>query len=549
MRKKFSFCLMILLLSYSSSLYTQILKEKAFPIEHVVIIVKENRSFDHYFGKLKGVDGATTAKLSNGTEIPLKRAAKDIDGEKVKTGWGASLTAVNNGAMDGFDKVPDMGMNETFCQQDSLDIPNYFIYANTYAICDKFFGSTNGSSFGNHLYMVAGQAGGAIGNPEPASIFEHLYPWGWAAPEHIIVHRYHRNNNGEEIFDTGLPRYDFTTIVDKIKNKGLTWNEFCPVLKFRNVFLFNLMFGMNIKEEYKYSGFGAIKHIFESNEFKTNIHNIDQFQNVLKSQGLANYTFLSNTFSIPPIYESLYGTLADQFLQPGITIPTTSEHPPLGPAEGEKFTVDIINAIMASEYWNKTAIFVTWDNYGGFYDHVPPPQIDDYGLGLRVPCLIISPWVKKGVHSEVFEFGSINKFIKTIFNTDGFLSARDSLANDIISCFDFNQAPLPPKILPEGPTEVTDLLPLPDKIVLNQNFPNPFNSSTTIDFILPKAGNVTLKVYDLMGKEAATLINNTYMQAGYYPVKFQSNSLSSGTYIYRITLDGFAEEKKMVLLK
>ena len=542
MRKKIWFYLIVLMFLYSNSVLAQFLAEKSFttPIEHVVLIIKENRSFDHYFGKMKGVDGATKAKLSDGREIELKKAAKDIDGEKVKTGWYASTTAVNNGAMDGFDRVEGMGMDETFCQYDSIDMPNYYIYANNYGICDKFFGSTHGSSFGGHLYMVTGHSAGAVGNPEDPnanfinSYLNYIYPWGWAAPNNITVAKLY---NDERV----TPHFDFETIVDKVKNRGLTWREFCPVLRWT----------FPMRAEYKYSAFGTIKHIYESSEFNTNVHNLDQFKNVLGSEGLANYTIFSNTLSIPQAYQSL----VEIFLESGTVLPYNSEHPPLGVCEGEDFTVDIINTIMASEYWEKTAIFVFWDSYGGFYDHVPPPQIDEYGLGIRVPCLIVSPYVKKGVHSTVFEPASINKFIKTIFDTDGFLSSRDSLANDIISCFDFNQTPLPKTFLPLRCTAVNNVnqpqgvQELPDKIILSQNFPNPFNSTTTIDFVLPKAGNVTLKVYDLMGREVATIINNAFLQSGNYNIRFEPQNLASGTYIYRIISDDFAEEKKMVLLK
>lgn len=521
-------------------LFAQLLTEKKFstPIEHVIIIVKENRSFDHYFGKYKGVDGAIQAKLSNGTTIELKKAAKSIDGNKVKIGWGASTTAYNNGAMNGFDLVEGIGFDETFSQYDSTDLPNYYIYANNYAICDKFFTPTHGPSFPNHLYLVAGQAGGATGNPEDPNsssinkYLDYIYPWGWAAPSRITV----ATLSGNRI----TPQFDFPTIIDKIKEKGLTWKEFCPILKWT----------FPSKVEYKYSRFGCIKHIYESNEFKTNIFNIDQFENVFNTQGLANYTIITNTFSIPKEYQSAV-TLV---LEPGTVLPQTSEHPPLGTCEGEDFTVLIINKIMNSPYWEKCAIFVFWDDYGGFYDHVPPPQIDQYGLGIRVPCLIISPYVKKGVMSEVFEFASINKFIKSIFNTNGYLSSRDSLSNNILSCFDFTQARLPKIILPTHCTfpneiEETEKFILPDKLVLNQNFPNPFNSSTTIDFILPKSDYVTLKIYDELGKEVQTLINNIYLNSGYYPVKFEAGNLASGVYYYRLTAGNLKEERKMVILK
>jgi len=90
---------------------------------------------------------------------------------------------------------------------------------------------------------------------------------------------------------------------------------------------------------------------------------------------------------------------------------------------------------------------------------------------------------------------------------------------------------------------------LPDKLILNQNFPNPFNSSTTIDFVLPKSDYVTLKVYDELGKEVITLIDNAYLNAGYYPVRFEAGNLASGVYYYRLITKDYKEEKKMVILK
>jgi phospholipase C len=533
--------ILLMLIYFGNNLYSQAVNNIKFstPIEHIVIIVKENRSFDHYFGKFKGADGATTAKLSDGTIIDLKKAPKEVDASKVKIGWGASTTAVNNGAMNGFDKVDGIGMDETFCQYDSTDLPNYYVYANNYALCDKFFTPSHGPSFCNHLFLVAGQAGGAVGNPEdPNAGFidkyrNYIYPWGWSAPDNITV----ATLSGNRI----IPHFNFTTIIDKIKEKGLTWREFCPILKWI----------APDKVEYKYSRFGMIKHIYESSEFNTNIQNLDQFENVINSSGLANYTIFSNTFAVPPAYLSTVSA----FLQTGSSLPLTSEHPPLGTCIGEDYTVTIINKIMNSQYWNSTAIIVFWDDYGGFYDHVAPPQIDTYGLGIRVPCLIISPYVKKGVQSQQFEFSSINKFIKTIFSTNGFLSSRDSLANDMISCFDFNQTPLPKTILPVHCTVPTDVddeaesVMFPDKLILNQNFPNPFNSTTTIDFVIPKSGNVSLKVYDELGREVRTIIDNMFLNAGYYPVRFEAKNLASGTYIYRMISGSYREERKMVLLK
>jgi phospholipase C len=127
-----------------------------------------------------------------------------------------------------------------------------------------------------------------------------------------------------------------------------------------------------------------------------------------------------------------------------------SEHPPYNITTGELDVVSTINAVMSSEYWNSTAIFVTWDDYGGWYDHVTPPQVDQYGYGFRVPCLIISPYAKQGfIDNTQGDFTSILKFVETVFSLQP-LTARDASANSLMEAFDFSQAPRQSLVLP-GP--------------------------------------------------------------------------------------------------
>jgi phospholipase C len=125
----------------------------------------------------------------------------------------------------------------------------------------------------------------------------------------------------------------------------------------------------------------------------------------------------------------------------------TSEHPPDSSCVGENWTVQQINAIMQGANWNSTAIFLTWDDFGGFYDHVPPPKVDNFGFGPRVPLLIISPFAKQGFVSHTqYEFSSLLKFAERRFNLPP-LTARDTEANDMTDAFDFGQSPRPPMIL------------------------------------------------------------------------------------------------------
>ena len=127
-----------------------------------------------------------------------------------------------------------------------------------------------------------------------------------------------------------------------------------------------------------------------------------------------------------------------------------SEHPPYDPRIGEHYVVDLINQVMLSNYWNSTAIFLTWDDYGGWYDHVPPPQVDQHGFGFRVPLLMISPFAKQGyIDHAVASHDSILKFIETTFDLPA-MTHRDANAYNLLGSFDFTQARRPALVLP-GP--------------------------------------------------------------------------------------------------
>jgi phospholipase C len=127
-----------------------------------------------------------------------------------------------------------------------------------------------------------------------------------------------------------------------------------------------------------------------------------------------------------------------------------SEHPPHDPRIGETYIVDLINKIMRSSYWSSTAIFLTWDDYGGWYDHVPPPQVDQHGFGFRVPLLIISPYARQGyVDHTVASHDSILRFIETTFDLPT-LTNRDATAYNLLGSFDFTKGQRPPLVLP-GP--------------------------------------------------------------------------------------------------
>jgi phospholipase C len=124
-----------------------------------------------------------------------------------------------------------------------------------------------------------------------------------------------------------------------------------------------------------------------------------------------------------------------------------TEHPPESMCEGENWAVSALNAVMQGPEWNSTVVFITWDDFGGFYDHVAPPQVDQFGLGPRVPLLIISPYTKGGyISHNVYDHTSVLKFIETRYGLPP-LTSRDAAAGNLLDNFDFAQSPQPPLVL------------------------------------------------------------------------------------------------------
>jgi len=131
-------------------------------------------------------------------------------------------------------------------------------------------------------------------------------------------------------------------------------------------------------------------------------------------------------------------------------IPTgaNSDHANTLSNSGPSWVASVVNAIGTSRYWNSTAVFVTWDDWGGWYDHVPPQIFNSYELGFRVPLIVISPYAKPGYVSHVpHEFGSLLRFTEEQFGL-GSLGYTDARADDLADCFNFAQAPLPYKTVP-----------------------------------------------------------------------------------------------------
>jgi phospholipase C len=362
-------------------------------IDHTIIILQENHTFDNYFGTYPGADGVTSGLTSTGQMVPFT-PLPDMDSAPLCNSWDCALQAMDGGKMDGFDLIN--GGLSAYTQASSQQIPHYWEYAQHFAVADRYFTSVHGPSLPNHLFTLAAQSGGTIDNVSAGSggIGCDGTPTG-------TVTVIDANGNRTE----QSPCFDFTTMPDLLEAAGISWKYYIEG-------------GTGV--------LAVIRHIRNSPMWTQNQGTTAQFLQDAQSGQLPAVSWLITPY-------------------PG------SEHPPNSTCAGDNQTAEFINAIMQGPAWNSTAIFVTYDDFGGFYDHVAPPQLDQNGLGPRVPLLIISPFAKPGYISHTLsEHSSMLKFIETRYHLRN-LTARDAATSNLLDSFDFSQPPQPPLILQEHP--------------------------------------------------------------------------------------------------
>jgi phospholipase C len=383
------------------------------PIKHVVIVIKENHTFDNYFGTFPGAEGTTQCKTSNGM-IACPHAPdsmpRDLDHSRP-----SALAEWNQGAMDGWDSVSTTsvsGDNLGYAQYLQADIPNYWAYAKAFTLGDHFFANVMGPSFPGHMFVLAAQAGWGFDNPDTPTTTAY---WGCDEPasnlEPILV-------GGTCTVGNVAPCFSIPSVPDVLPS-SVTWKFYGS-----NFYLLPEVWSM-------FDGISEIRN----GPMWNNIVNVSTFDSDIAAKQLPALSWL-----------------VDQDL--------ADEHPQIGSiCVGENWTVGHINALMQSDYWKDTVIIFTMDDFGGWYDHVAPPRQygcdaqHPYGLGMRLPLLIVSPYAKPGfVFKEVAEQASIPRFIETVFGAVKPLSdidpaAQDGQANDLMGAFDFMQTPLPPLVL------------------------------------------------------------------------------------------------------
>jgi phospholipase C len=279
----------------------------------------------------------------------------------------------------------------------------YWELAQDGVLCDRYFTSVMGPSTPNHFFSVAADCGGLISN---ANLLTHKTKV-LDANGNIVTHSDHFTAN--EIS---------TTILNELEKKGLSWYYY---------------------EENP--GPGHIDHLLQRLEGNASAvkmidvaHALPTFKTRLDDRTAHLETNLAGLLASGKV-----GTVT--YLKPS---PLVCEHPAIGKMDaGAEWTRNVVNAIGQSQYWGKCLILITWDDYGGFYDHVPPPQVDSMGLGFRVPCIVVSPYAKKGVVDHtITEHSSMLKTVEKVFGIAP-MTARDAQANDLLGSLDFNQAPRP----------------------------------------------------------------------------------------------------------
>jgi phospholipase C len=377
-------------------------------IQHIVIIIKENHTFDSLFGAYPGADGATSGLISTGQRVALRRTP-DVMPHDLGHTWADARLAMDNGKMDQFDLEGHGDVDGdllSMSQYLMADIPNYWSYASHFTLADRMFSPVAGPSFPAHLYAISGQSGGTIDIPTQGA-GQPAVSWGCDEGTSATVNVLDAKGN----LTTSFPCFDFQTLGDSLEAAGISWAYYAPPR------------GL---EGYIWSAFDGISHIRFGPLWTQRVPDWNQF--VVDAQN----------GSLPAV----------SWLVPDLPV---SDHPQskVGMCAGENWTVQQINAVMQGPEWPTTAILLVWDDFGGYYDHVTPPYVDQFGFGPRVPLILISPYAKGGVVSHTtYELNSTTQLIETRFNLAP-LGSRDVIANSLLDIFDFTQQPQPQLILPQ----------------------------------------------------------------------------------------------------
>jgi phospholipase C len=396
-------------------------------IKHVIVIMQENRSFDSYFGTFPGSVGipahvCVPDPFHGGCVKPFVDHADSNEGGP--HGHSDHVADVDNGKMDGFVKEAELGCKKgTACKTDVMgyhvktDIPNYWTYAKDFALDDHFLESESSWSLPSHLAMTS----------------------AWIATC--------RTSNPMSCVGTDNPQNRSATKPTPFAWTDLTW------LLHRHHITWGYYLDHGAQSASNPQG---VPSIWNTQPGFSDVVQDHQEGNI---RPLANFVAQAKAGTLPAV----------SWIVPN---PADSEHPAALVSRGQAYVTKIINAVMSSKDWNSSAIFLTWDDWGGFYDNVVPPAVDKLGYGIRVPGIVISPYARHGfIDHHALSSDAYLRFIEDDFLgsarlnpvTDGRPdprpNVRENLTGNIALDFNFNQTPRPPVIL--NPCPPTTLTPTP----------------------------------------------------------------------------------------
>ena len=401
-------------------------------IKHVIIIVQENRSFDNLFQGYPGADTVSSGKNSQGQTVALQ--PESLTKAYIIDHSAKSMFAACDGTgklpgtqcrMDGFDLEPSSGgpPNPQYVYVPHVESKPYFDMAAEFVLADRMFQSQLDESFTSHQYLIAAQAQSSVDLPKTY--------WGCDGGPSDTVQTIAQSRQ----YASPQPAcFDYQTLGDELDQAHLTWR------------FYTSRYTQPGGGGGEWSAYQAIRHIRYGADWNKDV--VTPQKRFIKDVGEGH---LKDVTWITPIC-------------------TNSDHVNCGGGYGPSWVTSLVNAAGESKLWNSTAIFVLWDDWGGLYDHVPPPHADYDGLGFRVPLIVISPYAKKNYVSHVqYEEGSILRFVEDIFGLSQ-LGASDTRANSPAGdCFDFNQPPRTfiPIQAPKGPaffmSQPNDLRPPDDQ--------------------------------------------------------------------------------------
>ena len=381
------------------------------PIKHVIIVVMENRSFDNVFRGFPGADTVSTGRGHLGQSIALQPAPFEgtCDPDHSHEAW---VKDFNGGRMNGFDTTPAscIGANPSptpayypYGYVPYAEVKPYWDLAAQFGVADRMFASQSGPSYPGHMYIVAGTSGNQTDDPSNALV------WGCDAPAGTTVP--YLGANGQ-IAGTEFPcLYRQPTMGNELDRYGIGWKYYSNNLSYTAT-----------GQEYDistqpYDAFGLIRF------------GPDWKSDVVAKQGVAREFLDINAGQLPPV---------SWFNPPVIA----SDHAQATTNLGPDYVAALADALATSPagYWRDTALFVTWDDPGGWYDHVAPQQLDRNGLGFRVPLLVASRYAKRHYVSHVrHEYASLLKFIEYNWNLPT-LGTTDGRSDDLLDFFDFSTA-------------------------------------------------------------------------------------------------------------